>query len=309
MNVLLTGASGFVGSAILSELVAGGHHLSLPLRRPGSAGHASDRVTTVQISDLGAPIDWASLLDGVDAVVHSAGLAHEGASGSEARLFAVNVTATDALMRAAARAGVRRVVHISSVRAVVGRTSDARIEEETAPAPTDAYGRSKLAAEAAVAGAGVHGVILRPPVVHGAGVRANMRALARLAATPIPLPLADLDAKRSIVSDRNLASAVAHALGLNNTGIFTALVADPSPLSIAEIVTSFRTALGKRPLLVPASTLVKALLRLVRRDDLWDSLAGPLVLTPNRLATSGWRPPETSEAGLARTIRAIVSNN
>jgi nucleoside-diphosphate-sugar epimerase len=308
MNVLLTGASGFVGSAILRELLAEGHHLRLPLRRPDFAANACDRVTTVQIGDLDAPIDWAPLLDGVDAVVHSAGLAHEGASGSEARLFAVNVTATDALMRAAAQAGVRRVVHISSVRAIVGRKNDDRIEEDATPAPTDAYGRSKLAAETAVMGAGVHGVILRPPVVHGAGVRANMRALARLAATSIPLPLADLRAKRSIVSDRNLASAVVHALRLNNADICTALVADPSPLSIPEIVTAFRAALGKRPLLVPASTLLKALLRLGRRDDLWDSLAGPLVLTPSRLAASGWQPPETSEAGLARTVRAVVSS-
>jgi uncharacterized protein YbjT (DUF2867 family) len=85
MNVLLTGASGFVGSAILRELVAEGHQLRLPLRRSDSAGKVCDRVTSVQIGNLGEQIDWAPLLDGIDAVVHSAGLAHEGASGSEAQ--------------------------------------------------------------------------------------------------------------------------------------------------------------------------------------------------------------------------------
>ena len=211
------------------------------------------------IGDLAGQIDWAPVLEGMEGLVHAAGLAH--GKENEFRLNAVNVTATERLMRAAVQAGVRQVVHISSIRAVTGRHAEFDIEEDAKPDPTDAYGRSKLMSEAAVLAAGVRGIILRPPLVYGAGVGANMRLLARLATSPLPLPFGGLNAKRSIVSDINLASATNHALQLSNTTAFTALVCDAEPVSVREMVTIFREALGRKPMLVPTPDIIPKLVK------------------------------------------------
>lgn len=303
MKVLVTGGSGFVGRVVVNELLAAGHQVRLTLRRPDQT--AIPGVERVQIGDLEDPIDWMQPLDGMDGLVHVAGLAHQGKDVSEQRLFAVNATATERLMRAAARAGTARVVHVSSLRAIVGSSCDRLVEEDHTPVPTNAYGRSKLAAEAATLGAGLSGVILRLPVVHGAGVRANMRALARLAALPVPLPLGGLTARRSIISDRNVAAAVRHALTLGNTDMFTALVADPRPLNVSEMIGIFRRAIGRPAMLIGAPRMMSLLSGAIGQRDRWETLTGRLELSCRRLAETGWRPPEDSEAGLARTIRAL----
>ena len=300
MNIVLTGATGFVGSAIVRHLVANGHQLKLPLRRPQLASSFDQRVSCVPIGDLAGPIDWAPVLEGMEGLVHAAGLAH--GKENESRLNAVNVTATERLMRAAVQAGVRQVVHISSIRAVTGRHAEFAIEEDAKPDPTDAYGRSKLMSEAAVLAAGVRGVILRPPLVYGAGVGANMRLLARLATSPLPLPFGGLNAKRSIVSDINLASATNHALQLSNATAFTALVCDAEPVSVREMITIFREALGRKPMLVPTPDIIPKLVSLAGYEEVWNTLARPLRLAPRRLAETGWQPAEASQVALRRVV-------
>lgn len=300
MKIVLTGATGFVGCAIARYLIADGHQLKLPMRRPQLASRFGERASCVPIGDMAGSIDWSSVLEGMEGLVHAAGLAH--GKENDSRLFAVNVTATDKLMRAAARAGVGRIVHISSIRAVTGRHAELEIEEDADPNPIEAYGRSKLLSEAAVLDAGVNGVILRPPLIYGAGVGTNMRLLAHLARSPLPLPFGGLRAKRSIVSDVNLASAAAHVLQLSNTKTFTALVADAEPVSVREMVTIFREALGRRPMLLPTPDIIAKLVSFAGYEEVWNSLARPLRLAPRRLADTGWQPPEASRVALRRVV-------
>jgi nucleoside-diphosphate-sugar epimerase len=304
-HVLVTGGSGFVGSAIVRELLAHGFRLRLAVRDPRQAASLGDTVSAAVIGDLAEPVDWSRHLEGIDAVVHAAGLAHAETKSAAKQLFKVNAEATDRLMQAARRAGVRATVYISSVRAVTGTRYDELVTEDHAPQPTNDYGRSKLDGERAVAASGLSGTILRPPLVHGANVRGNLALLARAAALPLPLPLGGLTAPRSIVSDRNLASAVAHVLERPPDGLVTALVADTSPLTATEIVTLLRRSLGRDPGLIAAPGPLSLLFAAVNRRQHWDSLAGRLELAPARLAATGWRPVESSDAGLARTMRAI----
>jgi nucleoside-diphosphate-sugar epimerase len=305
MKVLVTGASGIVGSAIVTELLARGHSIRLALRRPDQASRFGGGVTHAMIGDLAEPVDWAAHLDGVDALVHAAGLAHARTKAAQRQLFAVNVDATDRLMRAAQRAGVSQAIHISSVRAVTGATSEAVVVEDQPPNPTNDYGRSKLLGEKAVAASGVAGAILRPPLVHGAYVRANLALLAKAAASPLPLPFGGLNARRSIVSDRNLASAVAYLLEQPQQGMLTALVADAEALSGTDIVIKLRAAAGRPPRLMTATAWLPPLLAAIGQRQIWDSLAGRLELAPRRLAALGWQPVEPSDAGLARTIATL----
>jgi nucleoside-diphosphate-sugar epimerase len=304
MRVLVTGASGFVGSAIVRELLSRGHNLRLALRRPDSATEFRGTASLVTIGDLSGSIDWQRHLEDIEAVVHVAGLAHQETLTDERLLFAVNAKATERLMKAAARAGVKCAVHISSVRAIAGTSEDGVIGEDHMPAPTNAYGRSKLSAERATLGSGLSGVILRPPLVHGAGVRGNLGRLARMAATPFPLPLGGLTASRSIVSDRNLASAVAHVLQVPQRGMLTALVADPRPMTVSALVTALRASIGRPPRLFELPPAAAKLFRFGPFAGAWETLSGRLELAPRTLSEIGWIPVEPSEAGLARVMKA-----
>ncbi|CAN7688461.1 NAD-dependent epimerase/dehydratase family protein [Bosea sp. LjRoot237] len=297
-RVLLTGASGFVGRHLLHDLIARGYRLRTAGRSttPSIAG-----VERVAIGDLGTPIAWRPLLKSVDLVVHSAGLAHADGTIPEERYRAVNTDATLALARAAQAVGIRRFVFLSSIRAQSGPISDQLLSEVDPPAPTDAYGRSKLAAEEGLAGLDIDWIALRPVLVYGPGVKANMAALLKLARLPIPLPLGALSAKRSLLAVENLAAAVAFALSEACPARRSYIVADPEPLSVAEMLAAMRAGLGREPGLIAVPPPLLALAaQLAGRSAAFERLAKGLVASPGALLSAGWRPPAETKAALAR---------
>jgi nucleoside-diphosphate-sugar epimerase len=311
MKVLVTGASGFVGHAVAAALAAQGDEVHAAIRaRPDAASDDSTGpafphgVTIVRHGDLGAAVDWTGLLAGIDAVVHLAGIAHAGPGIAEERYDRVNHRATAALAAAARDAGVSRFVFISSIRAQTGPAADHVVSERDTPRPTDAYGRSKLAAERAVAASGVRSTILRPVLVYGPGVKGNLRALMRLAALPIPLPFGALEARRSLVSVANLASAIGFVLREPACAGETYVVADPEPLTIGEIVTALRHGRGKPPGLVAVpEALLRLALTAVGRGINWEQISGGLVADPAKLTAAGWRPERDTMKALAAIVR------
>jgi nucleoside-diphosphate-sugar epimerase len=124
-HVLVTGGSGFVGSAIVRELLAHGFRLRLAVRDPRQAASLGDTVSAAVIGDLAEPVDWSRHLDGIDAVVHAAGLAHAETKSAAKQLFKVNAEATDRLMQAARRAGVRAITHRNRPTTMAARSSTA----------------------------------------------------------------------------------------------------------------------------------------------------------------------------------------
>lgn len=298
-RVLLTGASGFAGRALAASLSAAGWTVRAPLRRPADLPEGSEPIT---IDDL-ATVDWAPLLQGVDAVVHGAALAHAGPGLDEAPYRRINRDATLRLGEAAA-GRVARFVFISSIRAQSGPSADGLLTEDSPPSPTDAYGRSKLEAEEGLARLDLPAVALRPVVIYGPGVKGNVALLLRLARLPLPLPLRGLNEPRSLLSLDNLASAVDFALDAAAPLRGPFIVADAEPLGLGEIVAAMRVAMGRRPALWPAPrALLAASLRLTGRGDAWDRVAGPLRASPERLVRLGWRPPVPStREGLRRWL-------
>jgi nucleoside-diphosphate-sugar epimerase len=299
-RVLVTGASGFVGRPLVDALVGAGHRVRATTRQPGEARFPAG-VETVATGDYRQPVDWAPLLAGVDSVVHLAGIAHIGPAIDEADYDRVVHAATAELAAACSKAGTRRFVVMSSVRAQSGPAADGVLTEDDAPRPTEAYGRAKLRAEAAVRAAGVPWTILRPTMVYGAGAKGNLALLLRVADSPWPLPLAGLANRRSLVSLDNLIAAVRFVLGADVAVRQVYLVADPTPVTLPQIIAALRRGLGRAPRLYPVPLAVFAhTCRLIGRGDVWERIGGSLVVDSGKLIAAGWRPDADTLGTLAR---------
>jgi nucleoside-diphosphate-sugar epimerase len=281
MRVAVTGASGFVGRAVVPALRARGHQVL-----------ALDRAA---IGDLAAATDWPAHLAGSDAVVHLAALAHSR-HVDEARLRAVNVEAPLALGRAAAAAGVKMLM-MSSVKVLGEETRQRPFDDASPPAPADAYGRAKAAAEAALrAVPGLSLTVLRPPLVYGAGVKANFLSLLRAVARGWPLPLASIENRRSLVYAGNLADAVACCLESPLAIGKTYGVTDGAPLSTPALCRAVAASFGGTARLFSCPSGLLELAPPARK------LTRSLVVNDGTLRRElGWTPRYTIEEGLRLT--------
>jgi len=299
--VALTGATGFIGQYLLRELPKRGYRLRVLLRRPTML---PEGCASAVIGDLAKPYNMAEALSGVDAVIHSAGIAStmSGLPEDDYRLF--NTEATVKFARAAERARVKRFVFLSSIRAQSGPTAEGVLTEERTPEPTDAYGRSKLAAEQGLAETALDWVALRLALVYGPGVEGNMARLIKLARSPYPLPLAGLKAEHSLLALDNLVEAVDKVLAAQEPLRRPLIVADPKPLTLGGIIAAMRQGLGRRAALfyVP-KPLLKTALRAAGHSEGYEPLFGSLVADPSALARLNWVPRVNTTAGLAALVR------
>lgn len=298
-TIALTGATGFIGRHLMSELPKRGYRIRALLRRPVQFTLKCDSAV---IGDLARPQNLAAAFLDVHAVVHSAGIAH-AMSGMPADDYrAVNTNGTIALARAAMHAGARRFVFLSSIRAQTGPSSDVILTEDLEARPTDDYGRSKLAAEQGLAELDHDWVSLRPVLVYGPGVKGNMAALVALARSHYPLPR--LMAKRSLLALDNLVDAVSHVLAAPEPLRCSFIVADPEALTVSEMIGVMRSAIGRRPGLIPVPEwLLKMILGATGRREWIDRLCSPLVVSSSALQRLGWSPRVTTQAGLAALVR------
>ena len=239
-RILVTGASGFVGRALVPALAADGWLVRAAMRHTVPA--RGPDIEVAALPDLAHAIDWGTLLAGVDVVIYLAGIAHTGRGVSEQRYDRVNRAATAELAAAAAAAGIERLIFMSSISAQSSPASDHVLTEADEPLPTSAYGRSKLAAERAVVASGVPFAILRPVVIYGPGAKGNVRTMLRVARSAWPLPFASFNNRRSLLGIDNLIAAVRLAATSPAALGQTYVVADPTPVALAQI--SDRTARG-----------------------------------------------------------------
>jgi nucleoside-diphosphate-sugar epimerase len=305
-SILVTGASGFIGKFVVRALAKEGWQVRAAAREPVSVP-AIRGVEIVAMPDLKSSIDWGPLLEGVNHVVHLAGIAHAPGMLPDDVYSRINADSVGTLAKAAT-GRIERLVLMSSVRAQAGLSSDHVITEADEPRPTDVYGRSKLEAERLVGKSGVGFTVLRPAVVYGPGVKGNISSLATLAKTPMPLPFGALDNRRSLLAIENLASAISLTLTSTHALGETYLVADREPISVGDMVAAMREGLGRSPHLVRVpERAVRRLMASFGKEAEWERLSGNFVIDSAKLQGLGWEPRVSSSEGLARMMRGPVN--
>lgn len=317
-RILVTGATGFIGTALCRDLKARGFQVSGAVR--AAAPEHPDLFDPIAVGEIGPDTDWSQALGGIDAIVHLAERAHDmdeagRRQGSEIHnLFRwVNVQATKNLAEAAAAHGIERFIYMSSIKvhgelSAAAATGPRPFTEQDPPAPQDSHGTSKWEAERALgdiaAGSAMEPVILRPPLVYGPGVKGNFLRLLRICDGPWPLPLALIDNRRSMIYVGNLTDAVIVCLSHDDAANKTFLVRDGEDISTAELARRLRRGLGRAQRLVPVPPNMLRLAGFVcRQGAVTGRLTGSLVADDSRIRTElGWSPPVSFADGLGRTI-------
>lgn len=317
--ILVTGATGFVGTALCASL-ARRSPIRLAVRNAGTLNLPVGRSVDVIERTLSAREDWSAALAGVDVVVHCAARVHvmkEQSRDPLAEFRAVNVEGTLRLARQAATAGVKRLVFVSSIKVNGEQTEvDRPYTADQQPLPVDPYGISKLEAEDGLRGlaqeTGLEVVIIRPPLVYGPGVKANFLALMQCIWRGIPLPLGSVTAnKRSFVALDNLIDVIVTCLDHPAAANEIFLVSDAEDVSTAELLRRMGQALGRPARLLPVPVLLlNCGARLLGRTGMVQRLCGSLQVdidkTRRRL---DWKPPLTFDEGLRRTTAHWVKSH
>ncbi|RKU01387.1 NAD-dependent dehydratase [Burkholderia sp. Nafp2/4-1b] len=317
MRIGVSGATGFVGRALVQTLCDAGYDVVALVRR--HAGDLDARATECVMADD----DFASVAAGQPALppcsafVHLAArvhVMHDDATDPLASYRAANVQGALNALDAACRAGVRRFVFVSSVKALGEHENGRPLREDDVPSPGDPYGISKHEAEVALreacAARGIELAVVRPPLVYGPGVRANFLGLMRAVARGVPLPLGAAHAQRSMVYLGNLVDALRFLATRENAtdGVFH--VTDGRDQSVADLVAGIAAALGRSPRLVPVPVAwLRVAGALTGRRAAIDRLTSPLRIDCAQLRALGWVPPFSVEQGLARTVAALAKGD
>ncbi|MFQ5779944.1 MAG: UDP-glucose 4-epimerase family protein [Nitrospiria bacterium] len=312
-RVLITGAGGFIGLRLYTSLLEKNFSVCATVRNERDLGRLPKDVTRFVTGNLESVTDWKPFLEGVDAVVHLAARVHrmrEEGPDPEAAYQQMNVGVTRALAEAAGKAGVKRFLFLSSVKAMGESTSPGEAWDESSPCfPQDAYGRSKRDAENVLIDVGqrtgLEIVILRLPLVYGPGVKANMARLFKIVARGVPLPLGGIGNARSLIFIGNLVDAILVTLDHPKAAGQTFLVSDGEDVSTPELIRRIAHALNRPARLLPfPPSLLRLAGKLTGRSATVDRLLNSLVVDSSKIGRElNWTPPYSMAQGLEETAR------
>jgi UDP-glucose 4-epimerase len=306
-RVLVTGATGFIGGFLCEHLTSAGYTVRGAVRVHCPLKDLMSEQSV--IGNIGPHTDWDAALEGVDSIVHTAARAHvvRDSLANEHLYMETNAAGTRALATAAARRGIKRFIYLSSIKVNGDRTFGSPFRATDVPSPSDAYGVSKWHGESYLLRLAretpMEVVIVRPPVVYGPGVRANVLRLMQAINRGWPLPLGSVKNKRSLVSVWNLCDLLLHLLVISVDNVPIVLVSDGEDLSSAELVCKLALAMKRPSRLLPVPQTILRLAgyatgRSAEVDRLLDSLQVDVSETRSRL---GWNPVLSVDEGLART--------
>lgn len=309
MKILVTGATGFVGRFLCSRLLAEGFTVRGTLLVSESPDTLLPGVNPAVVEPLGPNTPWSHALSGVDTVIHLAARVHimdDPSADPLTEFRKVNKEGTEQLAREAVRAGVKRLVFISTVK-VNGEESGFPYTEDSPARPSDPYGVSKWEAEQSLrlieSESGLEVVVVRPTLVYGPGVKANFLNMMKAVSRGLPLPLASIRNRRSLVYVGNLVDALAVCAENPAAAGQTFLISDGEDVSTPQLVTGTARALGVSARLIPfPPVLMRVAGRLTGKKAAVNRLLGSLTVDSSKIRTElCWNPPFTMEAGLKQT--------
>jgi len=308
-HVLVTGADGFVGKALCAEMVYRGWNVRASVRSREKINSLPKEIEIIETGSIGPYINWTQALNNVKSVVHLAGRVHvmkDSSSDPLAEYSIVNTAGTECLAKAAAGKGVRRFVFLSSVK-VNGESRASAYTEKDIPVPVDPYGISKWEAEeklkAIACETGLEAVIIRAPMVYGPEVKANFLRLLKAVDRGIPMPLAGIKNKRSLIYIGNLVNSIIACINHPKAVGQTYLVSDDEDVSTSELISQTAEALGKpaRLFYLPFFMLrfagvITGKLHAIER------LTGSLTVDSSKIRRElNWNPPFTLNHGIKKT--------
>lgn len=292
-EILLTGASGFVGNALVKALAS--ENLNVLGRR-----EVRGAFKTFFQADISGSTNYSAALDGIDVIIHSAARVHvmdENSTDPLAAFREVNTAGTLNLAQQAADSGVKRFIFISSIKVNGEKTFPGKpFQYDDKPMPEDAYGISKAEAEAGLRQialkTGMEVVIIRPPLVYGPGVKANFAAIMSLAKKNLPLPLGAINNKRSLVAIDNLVSLVVTCVYHPKAANQIFLVSDDHDLSTTAMLRIMSEVNGKTAMLIPVPVKLLSLFgNMIGKQAIVERLCGDLqVNIEHTKNTLDWGP-------------------
>ena len=306
--ILVTGANGFIGRAVIADLRSRKIDAVGAVRREPGEGE-------VEVGNIGPDTDWKTALPQVDCIIHTAARVHvmrETTNEPLERYRAVNVAGTVNLARQACEAGASRFIYLSSIK-VIGEftTSGMPFTADNLPNPSDPYATSKREAEDALRSlsreTGLEVVIIRPPLVYGPGVKGNFERMMRWISRGLPLPLGAINNRRSLAGLGNLTDLIMRCIDHPDAANQTLLVCDGEDLSTTALLVRLGDALGTTPRLIPVpESILKSAARLLGKEVIAQRLIGSLQIDITKTRDLlGWQPPYTVDEELRRTARAF----
>lgn len=309
-RVAVTGASGFLGSHLVPALRAEGLEV-VAISRRGGMRRGTEFLAVTDYLDTHR---LQQAFSGSAVVVHLAARAHQrDGADAESAYNVANVRSTGAVAVASRAAGVKRVVHLSSIGVNGNRSSDRPFSEEDIPAPAEPYARSKLEGERLVIDRLSNGptdfVILRPPLVYGSGCPGNFRELLSLVANAPFVPLGSLRAPRRFIHVANLVDAILVAATHRNVSRRVYLLGDSRDVSVAEIVRTAATAMGRNPHAIwnVPPPILALLAKLAGKGGAYERLSAPLQLDSSAFCRqTGWLPSVDPRQGIVESTVGIA---
>lgn len=310
-KILVTGANGFIGSAMFRRLASRGVPVRGVVRDPAAMSTIPGLDDLAAVGSMGAGVDWQPVLKDVKVVLHLAARAHimkDTVKDPLAAFRLVNTEGAVKLARQASECGVRRLVFVSTIK-VNGETSgpDNPFTPHDIPRPSDPYAISKQEAENALweisTRSGMEVVVVRPPLVYGPGVKGNFLRLLSWVDRGTPLPLGAVDNRRSLIGLGNLVDFLERCIGHPDAAGETFLVSDGHDLSTPGIIELMARSFGKKPRLakIPVPVL-QTLARVAGKSKEWDRLCGSLVVDSTHARRKlDWEPPVSVQTGFNET--------
>lgn len=313
MKVLVTGGTGFLGTALVRTLKSSGHQVISTTRRQENI-----ELGVYNLGDISAETNWVNLLQGCDTVVHTAGRAHilnDNAQDALAEFRRVNHDATMKLAKDAASCGVKHFIFISSIGVNGNSTAGTPFTESSEPRPTSDYAISKLEAEQSLlknfANSEMAITIVRPALICGENAPGNIQRLLKLVSKNLPLPFKNVKNKRALVSLDNVVSFINECIINEKSKNQLYLLADPERPSTEEMITAFAAGMGiKAKIIYFPKGILKLLLSAVGKAGIYDQLFGDLEVDARKSREHlNWNPSITLQETMKKTAKYYIEGN